>query len=147
MGQDCQLADGEGAGEDSQGKSGTGAGDSHTWDETEGGPEGGKHADDWRMSEETSEWEEEFEDLYDAQRLQDTETLLTSLEGEMNPDGHIDTMPIRLLPGDGEQVGAPTLNVPEAYREAAADALEDEQIPPGYRDQVKKYFDSVQGDP
>lgn len=119
-----------------------GAGKEHSWDEA-GSYDTGAHNDSYRISERTSEWEEQFEDLYDPERLRDAESLLTSAKGQLDTEGHIDTLPIRLLPGDDERIEVPALDMPEAYRQAAADALEDEAIPPGYRQQVKEYFDSV----
>jgi len=149
MGGDCQLAEGQGQGEgegDGQ-KSGSDWGKGHTWNETEGRPEDGFHHDSWRDSERTPEQlEDEFQDLYDPERLRDAESLLTSAEGQLDMEGHIDTLPVRLLPGDGEQVAVPSIDMPEGYRKAAADALGDETIPPGYREQVKVYFDSVEGE-
>jgi len=134
------LAGGQGQGE--EGKTGPGAGTQHSWNEAS--PyDTGDHNDAWRMSDRTADWEEEFQDLYDPERLRDAEGLLTSVEGQLDTEGQIDTLPIRLLPGDDEQVSVPSMAVPEAYREAAADALNDESIPPGYRQQVKEYFDSV----
>ena len=124
--------------------SGARAGEGHTWDEAEGYESGG-HNDGYRISERTSDWEEEFQDLYDPERLRDAESLITGVEGQLDTEGHIDTLPIRLLPGDNERVELPTLDMPDVYREAAADALDDESIPPGYRQQVKEYFDSVGG--
>ncbi len=142
------MADGQGGqGKDGAGDAGTGWGTGHTWEETGPRPEGGAHMDAWREGDSASDWEEEFQDLYDAQRLRDTDTLLTSARGRVDEDGHIDTLPIRLSPGDGEQVRVPELDMPEAYRQAAADALQDEAIPPGYREQVKQYFDAVEGSP
>jgi hypothetical protein len=137
-----------GRNQDGQGQDGAGSGPGkdHSWEEA-GSYETGGHNDAWRMSDRTSEWEEEFQDLYDAERMRDAQTLLTGLRGELDTEGHIDTMPIRLLPGDGEQVAVPSVAMPEAYREAASDALENEAIPPGYRQQVKEYFDSVSQTP
>jgi len=144
LGGDCQLAAGteEGEGEGS----GSRAGEGHTWDEAEGyDTSQSGHQDTLRDSDRTPEWEEEFQDLYDPERLRDAEALLTGLAGQLDTEGQIDSMPIRLLPGDDEQVALPTLDVPDEYRQAAADALEDEAIPPGYREQIKTYFDSVAG--
>ena len=138
---------GEGEGQDGEGKAGSQAGKDHTWDEASGYDTTGKgHSDSYRESDRTSEWEEEFQDLYDPDRLRDAESLFTVAEGELDTEGHIDTLPVRLLPGDDEQVKLPGLDMPDEYREAAADALEDEAIPPGYRKQVKNYFDSVTGE-
>ncbi len=137
------MASGQGEGE-GEGQTGAQAGTGHTWDEAES-YQTGDHNDSYRISERTSEWEEEFQDLYDPDRLRDAEALITGVEGQLDTEGHIDTLPIRLLPGDNEQVNLPSVAMPEAYREAAADALDDESIPPGYRQQVKEYFDSVGG--
>ena len=135
-----------GEGENGDGKGGPDAGKDHTWDEPEGyDTSQSDHRDSYRESERTPDWEEEFQDLYDADRLRDTESLLTSVEGQLDTEGQIDTMPIRLLPGDGERIELPALDLPDSYAQAAADALEDEAIPPGYRNQVKSYFDSVSG--
>ena len=136
------MADGQGQGQGQDGQTGPNPGKEHSWDQAS--PyDTQDHNDAWRMSDRTSDWEEEFQDLYDPERLRDAESLLTATEGQLDTEGHIDTLPIRLLPGDDEQVAVPSMNVPEAYREAAADALNDESIPPGYRQQVKDYFDSV----
>ncbi len=140
------MAAGAGEGE-GEGKAGSQAGKEHTWDEAEGYDTSQRgHSDSFRDSERTPDWEEEFQDLYDPERLRDAESLLTRTEGQLDTEGHIDTLPVRLLPGDEEQVTLPTLDLPDEYRQAAADALEDETIPPGYREQVKGYFDSVAGE-
>lgn len=144
MGGSCQVAGSEqGEGE---GKTGPDWGKGHTWDEAESYQVDGQHRDSWRDSERMPDLDEdEFQDLYDAERLRDAESLLTSAQGQLDTDGRIDTLPVRLLPGDGEQVEVPSIDMPEGYRRAAADALGDETIPPGYREQVKTYFDSVDG--
>ena len=39
-----------------------------------------------------------------------------------------------------------TVQLPDGYREAAAEAVSSEQVPPGYREAVKQYFDELESD-
>ncbi len=139
--------EGVGAGAGVGGQAGTGAGQGHTW-EDEGEfngnppPPGSSDADgDSKRAE--GEHIDDFEKFYAGARLEGADSLLASVEDEIDEDGVIDTLPTRLTSGD-EQASAPIVELPSAYREAAAAAIEGEQIPPGYRDAVKRYFDDLE---
>ena len=52
-------------------------------------------------------------------------------------------MDTRLTESDARSSGALGA-VPEGYRDVADQALTNERVPPGYRDAVKNYFDSME---
>jgi hypothetical protein len=52
-------------------------------------------------------------------------------------------LPSRLTEGQ-EQASRPLLDVPDGYRDAAERAMENERVPPGYRNSVREYFESVE---
>jgi len=58
-------------------------------------------------------------------------------------DGPVDVETFR-LEGSQERSGAPLLQAPDGYREAAEEAIDGESIPRAYRDQVKTYFDAIE---
>jgi len=51
-------------------------------------------------------------------------------------------LPVRTAPGD-QPARVPYYKVVDTYRKVAAEAIEKEQIPPAYREQVKRYFESL----
>jgi hypothetical protein len=65
------------------------------------------------------------------------------VSGQIDEQGHIDELDTRLTKGT-ENAAKPLRALPEGYREAADQALTNERVPPGYRDAVKSYFDSME---
>ena len=75
--------------------------------------------------------------------MQGANGLLTSITGQIDENGHIDTLPTRLT-GGNEDASQPMLTLPDQYRDARDEALASERIPPGYRDAVRQYFDATE---
>jgi hypothetical protein len=86
---------------------------------------------------------DDFEQLYEALQLEGADTLLVSQQGSIDERGHIDDLPTRVT-GSDQRADRILLDVPDAYTEAAAAALNNERVPPGYRAAVKDYFDSME---
>lgn len=162
LGGDAQVAEGassQGSGEGSEGGegqgsqssaggvglTGSGAGtEGHTWeDQGEHETPTGHQDADRTSSREDGTHIDDFEKFYRPVRMGDANTLMASVEGELDEAGHIDELPTRLT-SSTEEATAPLLDVPAAYREAAAEAIGAEQVPPGYREAVKQYFDSME---
>ena len=149
----------EGQGEEGQGEEGQGEGEgegegqgkgqqgpAHTW-EDEGESNGSdeqQHEDRNRASKEgEGEVVDDYERLYAAMRMKNADALLASVEGQVDEDGHIDELHTRLTGADEDATRA-NITLPAQYREAAAEAMNAEEIPPGYRDAVKQYFDEME---
>lgn len=136
---------GEGQGE-GMGMAGSGVGSGHTWedqgeftDASNGSDLNGQRTGD----RDEGQVIDDFERLYKSVRDEDAQHLVTSVEGELDETGHIDQLPIRLTESD-ETASASTVQLPANYREAAAEAVTSEQVPPGYREAVKQYFDEME---
>jgi len=136
------AADGQGAG------AGAGAGEGHTWEDqgeydAEQGFSDGSAKTEAGSDASRGEAIDDFEKFYAPLRVDDPDVLLASEEGQLDEDGRIDTLVTRLTEGD-EAATLPTVQLPTDYREAAAEAIEAERIPPAYREAVKTYFDDMQ---
>jgi hypothetical protein len=83
---------------------------------------------------------DDFEQLYKAIRLAGAEQLIANAPGQFDETGHSDTLPTRVT-GSDETVQTDAVALPEAYQEAAAEAMHNDQVPPAYREAVKTYFD------
>ena len=84
---------------------------------------------------------EEWAQRAEAQREEGARALSVLVDSQTDETG-------RFLDDEVERTARPErsartlLQLPEAYREAAEHAIENEQIPAGYRDQVRQYFDA-----
>jgi hypothetical protein len=123
---------------------GMGAGDGHTW-EDEGelpagaGQVGGGEED--RTDDRTeAKHVDDFEKLYQSVRLDGADALMASVDDEIDESGRVDELTTRLTGAEEDAATAP-LQIPAQYRQEASEAIEAEQIPPGYREAVKQYFD------
>jgi len=87
---------------------------------------------------------DDYERLYEPVRSEGSEALLASVPGDLDERGRIDTLETRLTGADEDARGA-QLDIPAQYRDAAAEAMNNESIPPAYRDTVKQYFDEMEG--
>lgn len=137
-GLDAPIGVGEGGSQGSQ------PGGNHTWedegtfDTTQG------HQDENRLSDRTAgEHVDDFEAFYDPVRMADAEGLITSVQGQLDESGHIDSLPTRRTQGD-ETAARKLLDVPDQYIDAADEAVNNERVPPGYRAAVKDYFDTME---
>ena len=73
------------------------------------------------------------------ERLANVQALTQSVNVPLG-DGPIDSWDIRLNEGS-ETAATPLSAAPPAYREAAEEAVDGENVPRAYRDQIKQYFD------
>ena len=120
------------------------AGTGHTWEDEGTHDTVGGHQDENRQNGRTEgELADDFESFYDPVRMEGAEGLVTKVEGKIDEDGHIDSLPTRRTDGD-ETAKVRLLDVPDQYVDAADEALANERVPPGYRDAVKDYFDSME---
>ena len=76
-------------------------------------------------------------------RLEGAETLTVGEDGVVDESGHQDIIHSRLTEGQ-EDATSPLLSMPPQYREAADKSLNDETIPPAYREAIKNYFDGME---
>lgn len=139
------TGDGQGQGEgEGDGRSVAMAGQGHTWEEQAGEATSGPHQDADRTSDrDQGRAIDDFRRLYAPVRLDGAQSLVAEVEGQVDAGGRMDTMPTRLQ-GAEEQSGRHLIQAPERYREAADRALTTERVPPGYREAVKNYFDSME---
>ena len=86
---------------------------------------------------------DDFEQFYAPIRMEGAEGAITGVTGEIDASGQLETLPSRLTEGQ-ETSTAPSLNVPEGYKDAAERAMNNERVPPGYRNSVREYFESVE---
>jgi hypothetical protein len=86
---------------------------------------------------------EDFEQFYAPVRMEGVEGAVTGVDGTVDESGHMDVLPSRKTQAD-EVAVRPLLDVPDGYRDAANRAMENERVPPGYRNSVKEYFDSLE---
>ena len=75
--------------------------------------------------------------------MNDAEGLITSVKGQLDESGHIDSLPTRRTQSD-ETAARKLLDVPDQYIDAADEAVNSERVPPGYRAAVKDYFDTME---
>jgi len=135
---------GSGEGELGEGLVATDFGTGHTWeDQGTGGSDVVHHDADRQTTRAGGQELDDFQRLYDPLRLEGAQSLLTSVEGTVDEDGHIDTLPTRLTGGE-QDAAAPLITMPDQYREAADQALTGERVPAGYRESVKRYFDAME---
>jgi hypothetical protein len=139
--------DGGKEGNDGQGQQAASTSSRHTW-EDEGEREAGKDGfnDEDRNSNRTASADQhvdDFERLYAPSRLDDVDALLAGARGQVDEDGHIELVPTRRTTSD-ETAERGLIDVPEDYAAAAREAINDETVPPGYRDAVKQYFDQME---
>lgn len=140
-------------GQDAQGNDGTSTraaanrNNRHTWeDEGEIAADGKGFNDADRSSERTAsaaQHVDDFERLYAPSRLQNADALLAGASGSIDERGEIEIVPTRRTSSD-ERATRILLDVPDRYAEAAAEAINDESVPAGYRDAVKQYFDQME---
>ncbi len=121
-----------------------GAGTGHT-DEDAGtfDTTGRSHQDmDRQVDGRTSDWVVPFDQQHAPERLDGVEAVASTVDVPLG-DGPVDVETFR-LEGSQERSGAPLLQAPDGYREAAEEAIDGESIPRAYRDQVKTYFDAIE---
>lgn len=106
-------------------------------------PPGGNQSD--RQSDETSEWIEAYEALYESSRLEDTKGRSTRVRGEVGEGEHVAVPVWSTAPGPG-QAQRPPVALPPSYARASEEALAQETIPAGYAESVRRYFESL-GEP
>ena len=118
-------------------------GQQHTWEEVPPEGVGGQPDRSNRLSaREEGEHLDDFQRLYDAVRLEGAQATLTPEQGQLDPDGELQTMRFRVSRTD-ETSQLNTVELPARYRQAATSAVEDETIPPAYRRAVQHYFDEM----
>ena len=127
------------------GKAGTEAGfgtskyQDEGYDATKGGPQND------RQSDRESDWRKEYEAAYKAARTGDAKFGDTKITGKMT-GGDSEKIEIEGDPDkDKGSAQEGYVNVPSDYRDAAEEAVGNEDIPPEHRDRVKKYFESLSG--
>ena len=132
---------GTGAGAPGGGGVGTGAGTSgHTWEDEGESRGGGGPAEDRFTDRRGGRHVDDFQQLYDELRLAGAQSLLAGTEGQIDEQGRIDQLPIRITTGD-EDAATPSVQIPAAWRDEAVEAIEAEPVPPAYEEAVKQYFD------
>ncbi len=138
--------DGEGEGEGRPGERPANAGKGHTWEDEGESDALSEHQDADRNSDRTGgKTADDFQKIYAPVRpYQGQGGQIASAPGQLDESGHVDQLTVRLT-GSDEQATAPRLDLPAGYRDAATRALTEEEIPPGYRDSVKEYFDGFGG--
>ena len=97
-----------------------------------------------RQSEETSEWVEAYEALYESTRLEDAKGRSTRVRGQVGEGEHVAVPVWSTAPGPG-QAQAPAIQLPPSYAQASEEALAQETIPAGYAESVRRYFESLGG--
>lgn len=107
------------------------------YDATQGGPQ---HD---RQSGKGGDWRKEYEQAYKAARTKDAKMADSKLHGQMSAG---ETQQIE-VDGKVEKGSAHEqfVEVPSGYREAAEEAVGNEDIPPEHRERVKAYFESLSG--
>ena len=120
------------------------AGKGHTWEDAGTSDTTKGHQDENRQNARNKgEVVDDFEAFYDPVRMDDAEGLITQVGGQIDESGHIDSLPTRRTEGD-ETAKVKLLDVPDTYVDAADEALANERVPPGYREAVKDYFDTME---
>lgn len=157
-GPDCPPGQGQGQGQGQGGQPGTGmdggiaigepggsnAGQGHTWEDEGTSDTTQGHQDKNRQNGRTGgQVVDDFESFYDPVRMAEAEGLITKVEGRIDENGQIDSLPTKRTDGD-ETASVPLLDVPDRYVDAADEALANERVPPGYRSAVKDYFDTME---
>lgn len=145
-----QQGQGNGQGGDNQGQGqgpANGAGNGHTW-EDEGESFGQQEfqdsdRNDASRTDASNKHIDDFQRLYDPDRLQNVDALIASEKGQIDEQGHQDVLPTRRT-GSEETSGQKLVDAPETYTRAAQDAIANETVPPGYRNAVKQYFDQME---
>ena len=97
-----------------------------------------------RQGERTSDWTEEYQKLYDSQRVART-TSNTQVKGQRGEGpGYLDAPgEARGAPSAGGQVRTQAQEVFLEHRREAEQAVAREAIPAEYRDTVRNYFDTI----
>lgn len=131
---------GQGQGQNSEGNGGAGSG--HQAEETPEREITGGHKDSNRFNEhDTPDQEIEYQELYEEHRLGVEDRIGTRVKGDMGDSGKVQTM------RGGQQAPRPEdarrlmQDLPVRYAREADEAINDETIPPTYRDAVRDYFD------
>lgn len=97
-----------------------------------------------RQSKETSDWVEAYEALYESTRLDDAKGRSTRVGGLIGEGEHV-AVPVWTTAGGPGDSQLPLLQLPPSYEQASEEALASETIPAGYRDSVRRYFESLGG--
>jgi hypothetical protein len=97
-----------------------------------------------RQSRETSDWVEAYEALYESTRLEDAKGRSTRVGGLIGEGEHV-AVPVWTTAGGPGDPQLPLVTLPPSYQQASEDALAKETIPAGYRDSVRRYFESLGG--
>ena len=117
-------------------------GTGHTWEDAGDHAGENQHQDADRNTDRTTgRTADDFKKLYKSVRRYDgAEGVLVEARSELAEGGRIDTLDVRFSAGE-EAALAPLAGVPDAYQEEAARAIAGDEIPAGYREAVKSYFD------
>ncbi len=97
-----------------------------------------------RQSKETSDWVEAYEALYESTRLDDAKGRATRVGGLIGEGEHV-AVPVWTTAGGPGDPQLPLVKLPPSYVQASEEALAKETIPAGYRDSVRRYFESLGG--
>lgn len=100
-----------------------------------------EHRDRDRTGDAKSTWSEAYQEKHPSVRLEGAQGNSTFVPSRTI--GAASYVEIQGLPGEAEDPKIDMAAPPADYRKAAEDALTAEEIPPGYRKQVREYFDDV----
>ncbi|MBX7246955.1 MAG: hypothetical protein K1X53_15770 [Candidatus Sumerlaeaceae bacterium] len=95
-----------------------------------------------RQSNRSSDWKEDFVKLYDARQTA-TKDFSTQAKGRIGEGQFSYSMDVQGQP-TGERAKTEAAKTFMDYREAQKDAINKEDIPTGYKEFVKGYFDSIE---
>lgn len=97
-----------------------------------------------RQSAKTGDWKKEYEQAYKAMRTNQAKLSDTQVKGQLTQgDSQFTTKDGK--PPDKGSAHDGYVSLPDDYRDAAEEAVGDEDIPPEHRDRVKAYFESISG--
>ncbi|MEO1270982.1 MAG: hypothetical protein AAFX99_23075, partial [Myxococcota bacterium] len=125
--------------------SGAMPGTNHSDEETPGKASGNTHFDTDRTTDAIPEEQmAEYKELYEELLMDDPNRILTAVKGQRGEDVGQDQVDV-LRGGQqsprNEQAQGVIKRLPVSYAEDARESINSEQVPPGYRDAVRGYFD------
>ncbi len=138
---------GDGPPGEGPGQPGNGAGTGHTWEDQgefdEDPGQAGTAQADAGGGKPKHERIDDFQRLYDELRLQGAKSLVAGTNSQLHEEGRVDELPTRLTTAE-EVAKTGAVALPATYRDAASEAVQGEEVPAGYRDAVKQYFDGME---
>ena len=137
-----------GEGPPGEGEPGSMAGKGHSDAEQEGKESGDKHFDADRSSDDVPEEAlADYKELYEKLLLEDPNRIITAVKGEKGEGVEQDQVDVlrggRQAPRD-EQARGVIERLPVTYADDARESMDNETVPPGYREAVRHYFDERQ---